>query len=214
MGLARRVAAAITTIVRGGAALGAAVIALAACGAQHAAAPATAPPATSSPALHSTHGAGSAAAGAVHFPNQLLGLNKNTSAVAKQSISILDKNYVSPLTAYLVGGKSAIYGGGQNGASPFFFVAAGTLPRPIASPDNVAHKLHRVMLNSHITDTKLFLAGPNGAALVCGHTHNMDTLCFWADHVSFGVVLYPPGFASSLSDGASKTSQIRSAVVG
>jgi hypothetical protein len=35
----------------------------------------------------------------------------------------------------------------------------------------------------------------------------------WADHVSFGVALYPPGFASSLGDGASKTSQIRSAVV-
>ncbi len=211
MGPARRVAAAIAAI-RGGAALGTAVIVLAACGAQHVAAPATSSPATSSPALHSSTSA-STAAGAVHFPNQLLGLNKNTSAVAKQSIRILDKGYVSPLTAYLVGGKSAIYGGGQNGATPFFFVAAGALPSPIASPDNVAHKLHSVMLNSHITDAKLFPAGPNDEALVCGHTHNTDTLCFWADHVSFGVVLYPPGFASSLGDGASKTSQIRSAVV-
>lgn len=211
MDLARRVAAAIT-IIRGCAAVGSAVIVLAACGAQHTTAPATASPAPSSSARHSS-GPVSTVAGAVHFPNQLLGLNKNTSAVAKQSISILDKNYVSPLTAYLIGGKSAIYGGGQNGATPFFFVAAGALPRPIAAPDNVAHKLHSVMLNSHITDAKLFPAGANGDALVCGHTDNMDTLCFWADHVSFGVVLYPPGFASSLGDGASKTSQIRSAAV-
>jgi hypothetical protein len=151
-------------------------------------------------------------AGAVHFPNQLLGLKRNTSAVAKQSISVLDKDYVSPMTAYLVGGKSAIYGGGQNGATPFFFVAAGALPGPIASPDNVAHKLRGVMLNSHIADAKFFPAGLHGAALVCGHTSNKDTLCFWTDHVSFGAVLYPPGFATGLGDGASKTSQIRSGV--
>jgi hypothetical protein len=148
----------------------------------------------------------------VYFPNQLLGRNKNTSTAAKQAISTLDKQYASPLAAYLVGGKSAIYGGGQNGATPFFFLVAGALPKPIASPDNIAHKLHSVMLVSRITDAKLF-PGPNGATVVCGHTHNMDTLCFWVNHVSFGVVLYPPGFASSLNDGASKTSEIRSAVV-
>ena len=34
------------------------------------------------------------------------------------------------------------------------------------------------------------------------------------NHGSLGIVLYSPGFASSLNDGASKTSQIGSAVVG
>jgi hypothetical protein len=203
------------------AALAAAVIVLAACGAQHAAAPATSSAAASSPALHSSGAApataspatSSPAVGTVSFPNQLLGLNKNTSAEAKQSIKILDKDYVSPLTAYLVNGKSTIYGGGQNGATPFFFVAAGALPGTIASPNSIGHKLHRVMVNSRITDARLFPAGPNGAAVVCGHTSSRDTLCFWVDHVTFGVVLYPPGFASSLSGGASKTSQVRSGVV-
>jgi hypothetical protein len=209
---ARRVAAAITAI-RCCAAVGAAAVVLAACGGEHLASPATASPAISPSAPHSSASA-SATTSALHFPNQLLGLNKNTSAAAKQSISILAKNYVSPMAGYLVGERSAIYGGGQNGATPFFFVAAGALPRPIAYPDNVAHSLHGVMSNSRITDAKVFLAGSNGTAVVCGHTDNMDTLCFWVDHKTFGAVLYPPGFASSLSGGASKTSQIHSAVVG
>jgi hypothetical protein len=38
-------------------------------------------------------------------------------------------------------------------------------------------------------------------------------MCSWVDHVSFGYVLYSPGFASSLNKAASKTSQIRSGVV-
>ena len=210
MGPAPLVAGAIA-VIRGCAAAGAAVIMLAACGGQPAAAPA-ASPATPSPPPHSS--SASTAAGAVHFPNQLLGLKRNTSAVAKQTISVLDKDYVSPVTAYLVGEKSAMYSGGQNGATSFFFVASGALPGPIASPDNVGHKLRGVMLNSHIADAKFFPAGPHGAAVVCGHTSNKDTLCFWTDHMSFGVVLYPPGFAASLGDGASKTSQIRSGVVG
>lgn len=210
---ARRVAAA-TTTVGGRVALGAAAIVLAACGGQHTASPATASPASSSPAPQSSN---SATTVAVHLPTQLLGQNENTSAAAKQATSILDRQYVSLLTAGLGGSwKTAIYGGNaQNATTPttdFFFVIAGTLTRPIASPDNVARKLQNSMLTRGITDAKLFPADANGEALVCGQTH-MDIVCSWADHVSLGYVLYSPGFASSLSDGASKTSQVRSAVV-
>ena len=47
----------------------------------------------------------------MRLPSQLLGLTENTSAMAKQSVSYLDKKYVAPLTAVLAGEKSAIYGG-------------------------------------------------------------------------------------------------------
>jgi hypothetical protein len=199
------------TTLGGRAALGAAVIVVAACGAQHTSSAAKALAGASSPAPHSISSA-TTAAGAVLFPDQLLGQTKNTSAAGKQAASILDRQYVSHLAADLVGANAAIYGGGQNGATPFFFVVAGTLARRITSPDNAAHVLQNSMLSRGISGAKLFPAGPNGVALACGQTH-MDILCGWADHVSFGIVLYSPGFTSSLNDGASKTSQIRSAVV-
>jgi hypothetical protein len=135
----RWVAAAMRTI-GDRAALGAVAIMVAACGAQHTSAPATASAAASSPAPQSSSTA--TAAGSVSLPNQLLGRNKNTSAVAKQAVSILDRTYVSPLTAGLHGNwKSALYGGGQNGETPFFFVVAGKLDKRIASPNSVAHRL-------------------------------------------------------------------------
>lgn len=208
---ARRVSAAMA-IIGGRAALGAAALVLAACGGRHTSALATASPAASSPGPHSSSVA-TAATGAVQLPNQLLGLDKNTSAEAKQSVSYLDRNYVAPLTAALVGEKAAIYGGGQNGATPFFFVVAGELPNQIASPDNVARELQKSWSARGITGVKMFPAGLSSVPVVCGQTQNKDNICSWVDHVSLGYVLYPPGYASSLSDAASKTSQIRSGIV-
>lgn len=206
-----RVAAA---TVGGRAALGAAAIVLAACGGQHttAAVPASSPASSSAPQSGSS--ATTAAGAAVHFPNQLLGRNKNTSAAAKQVVGILNREFVSRLTAELGGGAAAIYGGGKSATTPttdFFFVIATALARPI-SPDVFAHRLQSSMLSRGATNVKLFPAGAYGGVLVCGQTHS-DIICSWADHVSLGIVLYSPGFASSLSDGASKTRQTRSAVV-
>ena len=207
---ARRVSAAMA-IIGGRAALGAGVLVLAACGGRHTSALATASPAASSPGPRSS--AAAAATGAVQLPSQLLGLNKNTSAEAKQSVSYLDRNYIAPLTAVLVAEKAAIYGGGQNGATPFFFVVAGELPKQIASPDKVAHELQKSWSAKGITGVKVFPAGPSAAPVVCGQTQNKDNICSWVDHVNLGYVLYPPGFASSLNDAASKTSQVRSGIV-
>jgi hypothetical protein len=150
----------------------------------------------------------------VHFPNQLLGRNENTSAGAKQVIGLLNAKFVSRLTAALGGGEAAMYGGGQSATTPtsnFFFVIAAPLAKPI-SPDTFARKLQSSMLARGVTDAKVFPAGTNGRTLVCGQAQS-DIICSWADHVSLGIVLYSPGFASSLNDGASKTKQIRSAVV-
>jgi hypothetical protein len=204
-------------IAEGRAALGIAVLVLAACSG-HSSAPVAASPAASSPSPAGSSPARSASpatttAGAVHLPNHLLGLTRNTSAVAKQSVSYLSRKYVAPLTAILVSEKAAIYGGGQNGATPFFFVVAGELPAQITSPHSVAHKLQMSWSASGINNVKLFPEDPSGGPIVCGQTQNKDDMCSWVDHVSFGYVLYPPGFASSLHDAASKTSQIHSDVL-
>jgi hypothetical protein len=208
---ARQVAAAMA-ITGGWAALGGAVLALTACAGQHTSAPATASPAASSPTAHSSSAA-SVTADALHLPNQLLGLDKNTSRTAKQAISVLNKKYFAPLAAVLVGGKTAIYGGGQNAATPFFFVVAGELPAQVASPDNAAQRLQKSWSARGIDNVRLFSAGTRGAPVVCGQTQNKDIMCSWVDHVSFGYVLYSPGFASSLNKAASETSRIRSGVV-
>jgi hypothetical protein len=208
-----RAAAGVTT-ARGCVVLAAAAIMLAACGGQHTVAPATTSPAASSPSAHSSSSA--VATGSVQLPAQLLGLKKNTSAAAKQAVTIVSRQFASRLTGDVVGGKTAIYGGEQNGATPFFFVTAGTWAKHVASPDNVAHTLQGFMRTKGFTDVRVLPPGPDGEALVCGQKHvtaGTDTVCYWADHVSLGLVLYSPGFVSSLSDAASKTSRIHSTVV-
>ena len=211
---ARRAAAGVTP-ARGCVVLAAAAIMLAACGGQHTVAPATTSPAASSPSARSSSPA-AATTGSVQLPAQLLGLKKNTSAAAKQAVTIVSRQFTSRLTEDVVGGNTAIYGGEQNGATPFFFVTAGTWAEHVASPDNVAHTLQEFMRTRGFADVKVLPPGPDGEALVCGQKHvtaGTDTVCYWADHVSLGLVLYSPGFVSSLSDAASKTSQIHSAVV-
>jgi hypothetical protein len=195
--------------------LGATAIVLAACGGQHTATSATASPASSSPAAQNSNTATTAT---IYLPTQLLGHNENTSTGAEQLISFLDKNLISPLTAGLGGHwTSAVYGGGdvQSASAPttdFFVVVAGTLPKPIASPDSFVRQLQDSLLAKGITDVKFLPADANGEAMVCGQEQSY-ILCSWADHISAGYVVYSAGVASGLSDGTSKTSQIRSAVV-
>jgi len=210
---ARRAAAGVTA-AGGCTVLAAAAIMLAACGGQHAAAPATTSPAASSPSAHSSSSA-AAATGSVQLPAQLLGLKKNTSATAEQAIPTVSKQFASPLMGDVAGGKTAIYGG-QNDATPLVFVSAGTWAEHVASPDNVAHELQEFLRTKGFTDARVLPPGPDGEALACGQRHiapGTNTVCYWAGHLSFGAVVYSPGFVSSLSDAALKTSQIRSTVV-
>ena len=115
-------------------------------------------------------------ADALYLPNQLLGLDKNTSRTAKQAISVLNKEYFFPLATALVGEKTAIYGGGQNAATPFFFMAAGESPAQVASPDNAAQRLQKSWSARGIDNVKLFPAGARGAPVVCGQTQNKDIM--------------------------------------
>jgi hypothetical protein len=205
---AYRVAAAIATI-RGYAALCVAAVMVAACSTQHASDAATASPSVSSPSPANSSPA--TAAGAVSFPSQLLGRDKNSSAAAEKVISSLDKEYVSTFTAILGGtGKGAIYGDEQNG---FFIVIAAKAQKQIASPDTAVRDIQNDWASSGVTDLNVFPGGSNGQETACQQTPQQDVVCFWADHLSIGITLYTPGLASGLKDGASKTIQIRSAVV-
>src|SRR5690242_21209239 len=100
---ARRIAAGVTA-VGGCTALAAAAIMLTACGG-HTVAPATTSPAASSPSAHSSS-SGAAATGSVRLPAQLLGLQQNTSATAKQAATIVSREFASRLTGDVVGGKT------------------------------------------------------------------------------------------------------------
>jgi hypothetical protein len=71
------------------------------------------------------------------------------------------------------------------------------------------------VVNAGSTDVRSFPAGPGGEALECGHVTRgggQGLVCGWADKLTFGVVVYTSGAASSLSDAASKTNQVRSAI--
>ncbi len=193
--------------IRNYAVLGVAAIAVAACSTEHVSAAATTSSAVSSPAPASSS---ATAAGAVSLPDQLLGQDKDTSADAAQVVSMLDREYASSLTAALSGPlKTAVYGDEQNG---FFIVLAAKSQRQIASPDNTVDVMKNDWVSSGVTDARVFPAGPNGAAVAC-RPAQQDIVCMWADHVGIGLTLFSQGFASSLNDGASKTAQIRSAVV-
>jgi len=63
-----------------------------------------------------------------------------------------------------------------------------------------------------ITKMRPFPAGPLGGALYCGHGVQSGVpgiVCGWADKVRADAVVYFNGVASSLSDAAAKTNQIR-----
>jgi hypothetical protein len=146
-------------------------------------------------------------AGSVSLPSQLIGLAKDTSAQGEQDVSYLDKEYLSPIAKLLVDDKSAIYG-----KEPFFFITAGKLPAQATSPDAVAKGIQATWSGTGITNVRVFPAG-SVARVICGQLQNKDDECAWVDSMSFGYVLYPPGFASSLDVAASETGQIHSAVV-
>lgn len=196
--------------MRGAVALGVAAavaIAAAACGGSSSPAPAasSAAPAASTPA----------AASGLRLPDQLLGLSKNTGPEAKQVTDAISRQF-SALSSIARSHQSAVYGTAgtpdvvvfaARWSSAFAHRAASAAVDRDAAAGGTA--------GAGSTDARSFPAGPRGGALSCGHTTRggqQALLCAWADKLTFGLVLYVSGSASSLSDAAEKTNQVRSAI--
>lgn len=197
------------------AALGATMILLAACGGQHTATPVAASGGSSSPAPQRSS---TAAATAVRFPAQLLGLREAPSSSALSMASSFDQTFNVPL-ATTIGGHWATeeYGTTDtpNVTVPelnFFILGMAKLPKPVAAPDSYVRQIQGNFFPKGAT-VQFFPADASGAALICGPQQNYIQ-CIWADHGSAGYVLYSdPGTVSSAAEGAAKTRQIHSAVV-
>jgi hypothetical protein len=157
------------------------------------------------------------AATSLHFPAQLLGLSKNTSSVAQAAIRVFTsalaagRNNVRPPQAAVYGGVSGpaivVFGARFYGAA-----AQAAQSVPAAFDMGFAAGLAG---STGSTDQRSFPAGPHGGALYCGDgTLNGVTgiACGWIEKVREGFVLYLRGSASSLSDAASKTNQVRAAI--
>jgi hypothetical protein len=194
---------------RGAIALGvvaAVVIGAAACGGSSSPAPAasSAAPAASSPA-----------AAGLHLPGQLFGLSKNTSPGAEQVTRAISSQF-SALSSIARSHQAALYG---TEGGPALLVIAARLSSAAAHRAASAAFDKRAAAGGTAgagsTDARPFPAGPHGGALKCGHAARggqRALLCVWADKWTFGGVIYALGSASSLSDAASKTNQVRSAV--
>src|SRR5262245_29783395 len=197
--------------VRGAVALGVAAvvtIGAAACGGSSNSAPAasSAAPAASTPA---------AAASGLQLPDQLFGLNKNTGPEAAQVTSAISRQF-SALSSIARSHQAAVYGTAgtpdvvvfaAKWSSAFAHRAASAAVDKDAAAGGTA--------GAGSTDARSFPAGPHGGALRCGHTTRGGQnalLCAWADKSTFGLVLYVSGSASTLSDAAAKTNQVRSAI--
>jgi hypothetical protein len=165
------------------------------------------PTAASSPA---TTGSG------LHLPVQLLGLNKNTSSVARGVASAFGRGLGAAARADFRGLHGAIYGD-LSGPTIAVFAARWTsaAARRAASAAFDKSTAVRGVQGMGSTDGQSFPAGPQGGALECGHATSSGLkviVCLWADPMTYGGVVYVLGSASSLSDAASKTNQVRSAI--
>jgi hypothetical protein len=157
------------------------------------------------------------AASSLHFPAQLIGLNKNTSSLAQAAARAVtsalaaDRNNVrSP--------QGAVYGGISGPAivvvgARFYRAAAHAAESvPAAFDMGFAAGLAR---STGSTDLRSFPAGPHGGALYCGDgtlSGVTGITCGWAEKVKEGFVLYLRGSALSLRDAASETNQVRAAI--
>ena len=156
----------------------------------------------------------------LHFPAHLLGLNKNTSPKAQALNRALTSVFAGEQSDFR-GPQAVIYGdftGSGAARSPSDWMYGATLSSAAARSAGPAFDkafAAGFAKSTGITNLQAFPAGPHGGALDCGHgtIHGVTAFaCGWADKVTVGGVLYFGGSASSLSDAASKTNQVRSTV--
>jgi hypothetical protein len=147
------------------------------------------------------------------FPSTLLGLARDTSPDAQQVAGQVSSG-LGVLQGIIVDPGAAAYDNTSNQAVLILTAqwsdaakAAGLISNPSAGAIDG-------LKSQGVTDAILFPAGPHGGSLACGHQTfdgQPSITCAWTDAKMFGVAFYF-GVASSLSDAAAKTIQVRSAV--
>ncbi|HEY3033074.1 MAG TPA: hypothetical protein VGJ54_00240 [Streptosporangiaceae bacterium] len=155
-------------------------------------------------------------ASGVHLPAQLLGLSKNTSPQVQAQVRTIRK--VLGNTHVLRNPQIAYYGRLSKGPVVQVFAArwsSGALAQGMGSAAGGRAFAKGIAKSTGSTDLHAFPAGPNGGVVECGHLASLSgkqMFCAWADKKTAGGVTYIRGAASSLSDAASKTNQIRAAI--
>lgn len=146
------------------------------------------------------------------FPGSLLGLARDTSPDAQQLAGQVTSE-VGLFQGIIVHPGTAVYDNANQGLvilTGQWSDAAKAAGLVSSTPTYAIDGLK----SQGVTDATLFPAGPLGGRLVCGDktvSGQPIIICLWTDSKIFGVTFYV-GSASSLSDAAAKTIQVRSAV--
>jgi len=147
------------------------------------------------------------------FPSTLLGLARDTSPDAQQAAGQITSE-LGVLQGLIVHPGAAVYGTGPDQGMVIVTAPWSDAAKADGLISNVGAGAIDGLKSQGVTDTTSFPAGPRGGSLACGHKTiggQPIVACAWADGEMFGGAFYF-GVASSLSDAAAKTIQVRSAV--
>jgi len=176
-------------------------------------------PTASSPAAAASSPAGAAsspAASGPHLPAQLLGLSKNTSQQVQAQARTMGVMLTN--THAFRHPQVVFYGQIHSGRVLQVFLApwsSKALAQGAASAAGGKFFAKGIASSTGSTDLRSFPPGPNGGLLECGHVASLigkQFFCVWSSKQAVGGVSFIRGAASSLSEAASKTAQIRSAI--
>jgi hypothetical protein len=151
----------------------------------------------------------------VHLPARLFGLKMNTSAHARAVIRKSTGRFAADRQVFRQPPWGAEYGS-HSGPAIIVFGAMFTVLVGLTAQSFPGFDKHFAARATRTwpKNLRVFPAGAHGGALYCAHRISgpPETACLWADKVGAGEVSYFGGSASSLSDAASKTNQIRAII--
>jgi len=153
--------------------------------------------------LHNSHQARQVA-----LPDALLGLNRYTGPDAQA----IDRRIAAPWRAT---GNAALVGlyGSLPGVGPGFEVGFGNPCSGNGCLMPTSGQLVQSLRQAGFTAAQAF---PIGGGILACNSRTFETgqliACIWADQAGAGMVIFSGGYATSLSDAAAKTRQIRAAI--
>lgn len=150
----------------------------------------------------------------VHLPAQLFGLKRITDTRARAVIRKSTGRIAADRQTFRQPPWGAEYGSHTGRAIIVFGAMFTVAAAVIAQSDPGFDKNLAASATKTWPKTRAFPAGAHGGALYCADQISglPLTACLWADKVGAGEVRYFSGSASSLSDAAAKTNQIRAII--